>query len=352
MAIHLVRAVLTSTLNAAIAGRCRPDLFYLGTTDSDPSRAGVYRLEREGNLWKISPVMLGEAVMSLAVSGADCRVMAAGTLSGVHVSHDAGGSWSRVTPQGDMDSQTHRIPGILAGFNRNPLCGTPKLPWKTMDGGRSWQPIHVGIIDDSDIFSIVVDSGRILIGACSGIYRSEDGGVRWQKILGIPGESRRTYVVRTDPSNRQTIYAGTSNGLWKTLNAGATWMQKTTFPVRSIVLDPQDSRNLVLRQRSASGKAMMEATTVASANSGFVNRAVGGFLDLGDTILASAVYEVGSGTLFATQDGGQEWTARSGDSIFGEHIFHFARNSDFIFAAGPQHIFQSGDDAEPGHRFR
>ncbi len=50
--------------------------------------------------------------------------------------------------------------------------------WKTTDGGRRWTPIHEGMIDDSDVMSILVDRTnphRIYASAYSGIYLSENG---------------------------------------------------------------------------------------------------------------------------------------------------------------------------------
>ncbi len=39
-------------------------------------------------------------------------------------------------------------------------AGTWHLAWKTSDGGANWQHINKGMIDDSDVFSIIVSSGE------------------------------------------------------------------------------------------------------------------------------------------------------------------------------------------------
>ena len=54
-------------------------------------------------------------------------------------------------------------------------AGTWHLPWKTTDGGKNWQSIKEGIIDDSDVFSIIIDPANpnlVFASACSGIYKS------------------------------------------------------------------------------------------------------------------------------------------------------------------------------------
>src|SRR5690349_22599935 len=48
-------------------------------------------------------------------------------------------------------------------------AGTWHLPWKTTDGGRSWHNIKNGVIDDSDVFSIIIDPKQPQV-----VYRSEE----------------------------------------------------------------------------------------------------------------------------------------------------------------------------------
>jgi photosystem II stability/assembly factor-like uncharacterized protein len=71
-------------------------------------------------------------------------------------------------------------------------AGTYHLPWKTMDGGKNWSPVVKGMIDDSDVMSIVVDPANpsnVHATACSGIYHSVDAGQNWKRYSGIPSSS-------------------------------------------------------------------------------------------------------------------------------------------------------------------
>jgi len=46
----------------------------------------------------------------------------------------------------------------FAGQDPNTVyAGTWHLAWKTADGGATWQQIKKGMIDDSDVFSVIVD---------------------------------------------------------------------------------------------------------------------------------------------------------------------------------------------------
>src|SRR5262249_34844736 len=92
-------------------------------------------------------------------------------------------------------------------------AGTPHLAWKTADGGATWRRIPVGMEEDSDIFSIDVDASQrlhLFAGACSGIYRSLNGGGTWSSLENVTGGSYRTYVVTRLPGRSNVILAGTS----------------------------------------------------------------------------------------------------------------------------------------------
>ena len=82
------------------------------------------------------------------------------------------------------------------------------------------------MIDDSDVFSIIVSAANpseVFASACSGIYKSVSGGDLFDKIKGIPFTARRTRVLKQDPSNPAIVYAGTTEGLWKTADEGKNW---------------------------------------------------------------------------------------------------------------------------------
>src|SRR5581483_8209338 len=101
-------------------------------------------------------------------------------------------------------------------------------------GGSSWEHINKGMIDDSDVFSIIVDKANpsiVFVSACSGIYKSESAGALFKKIQGILFSARRTRVLKQDPGNLSIVYAGTTEGLWKSMDLGKIWKRVSSSDV-------------------------------------------------------------------------------------------------------------------------
>ena len=224
---------------------------FASTWTQDPSAGGgIFESEDGGHIWRIAG-LAGQAVRALAQSTSEPDRMVAGTLDGVYGSRNGGSSWQRLSPASNAEIRNldsvaldPRHPDVL-------YAGTFHLPWKSADGGKTWASVHAGMIDDSDVMSLLVDhsdSQLLYASACSGIYRSTNGGALWQKINGIPYTSRRTQIILEDPAAPQTIYAGTTEGLWKSSDGGGNWRLMTApdLVINSMVLPASSPGRIVL----------------------------------------------------------------------------------------------------------
>ena len=130
-------------------------------------------------------------------------------------------------------------------------AGTWWRAYKTTDSGKNWRLIKNGMIDDSDVFAVTIDSknpDHIISSACSGIYESWNGGELWKKVQGIPSQSRRTRDILQHPSMPGTIYAATTEGFWMSSNGGKSWILTTTkaLEINSIAVHPDPTRTAFL----------------------------------------------------------------------------------------------------------
>jgi hypothetical protein len=67
--------------------------------------------------------------------------------------------WERISPANHEDLRNFDSVAFPIRTTKIIYAGTYHLPWKTMDRGK-WSPVVKGMIDDSDVMSIVVDPAR------------------------------------------------------------------------------------------------------------------------------------------------------------------------------------------------
>ena len=108
------------------------------------------------------------------------------------------------------------------------------------------------------------DPSVIVIGALDGVFRSRDGGRRWQKISLASRDIRNVESIAIDPENPEIVYAGTWHLAWKTVDGGLSWRR-----VREGVIDDSDVFSILLDRSNSQ-------TVFASACSGIYKSADGG----------------------------------------------------------------------------
>lgn len=133
---------------------------------------------------------------AIAFHPSNPAVFLLGTASGgLWKSSDNGKSWTELIFNGNTkgissiawDKSDSNVIYIGTGDFNNDAIGNGVF--KSIDGGKSWQPINNGISNQLIVKCIVIDprnSNIVLIGTNSGIYRSINGGKNW-KQCNYPG---------------------------------------------------------------------------------------------------------------------------------------------------------------------
>jgi photosystem II stability/assembly factor-like uncharacterized protein len=296
-----------------VVDRSNTKRLYASTWSLYSGGGGVYRSDDSGRTWNIIG-LAHETVRALAQSPNNAKLWLAGSLTGVYRSEDEGASWVRITPEHHDDLRNFDSVAFDPKSDAIIYAGTYHLPWKTSNGGKDWFPVVKGMIDDSDVMNIIVDpanSDNVHATACSGIYHSTNGGTQWVKYQGIPSVFRRTQLIRMDPSNPNILYAGTTSGLWKTVNEkDFKRVTPVNWIINALVIDPKNPQKLIIgTEREGVQISEDGGNTFMAANSGFQHQHIGDVaVDREHPERALVVLTFDNDAFMSTKDGGASWT--------------------------------------------
>jgi photosystem II stability/assembly factor-like uncharacterized protein len=277
---------------------------------------GFFKTTDGGVTWRESQELKAEAIHSLEQSPSNPNMLIVGTENRVYKSNDSGETWAPVSPFGTTGIAS------LAIDPRDPntiYAGTWYLPYKSSDGGQSWKSVKSGMIDDSDVFALDIDPrnpNHIIASACSGIYDSKNSGESWRKIQGIPSQSRRTRAILQHPSIAGLVFAGTTEGFWRSSNGGAdgSWSLTTRrdLEINSIAVHPSNPQTIFIATNNYGVMVSRDAgKSFTQTNEGYSSRFTNFILpdrERPERIYASTINTAtGGGFIFISNNGGASW---------------------------------------------
>ena len=274
---------------------------------------GVYQSNDAGRNWKVIG-LAHETVRALAQAPTNPKTLVAGSLTGVYRSKDEGVTWERITPAHHDDLRNFDSVAFDPHDENIIYAGTYHLPWKTADGGKNWFPISKGMIDDSDVMSIIVDPSNptnVHATACSGIYHSVNSADQWKRYSSIPFVYRRTQLIRQDPQNPEVLYAGTTSGLWKTTNENDfKRLTPIDWVINAMLIDPSNPQRIILgTEREGVQISDNGGTSFHSANTGFQHQHILDVaMDREHPERSLVVLTFDTNAFLATKDGGNTWS--------------------------------------------
>lgn len=276
-------------VRALIIDPARPDTLYVGTSGGEVyvshdaartwrnPRGGVpfpgyivdnLVIDRTGRLWAASWGLWGggaiavsedggatwsrrdsgleeQSIRAIAIDPHDADFIVAGALTGVWRSTDAGKTWDKISDQINVEALA-----IDPRSRDRIYVGTWRQGYRTEDGGKIWKLINTGMVLDTDMFEITVDRenpDNMWVATCGWVYGTTNRGDNWTRYRdGF--NNRRVHDIEIDPCDRDSLYAGTVAGLYRSHDRGKSWyvVSDESLVVHTIALDPQRPDRIIL----------------------------------------------------------------------------------------------------------
>jgi photosystem II stability/assembly factor-like uncharacterized protein len=308
----------TDTIVSIALHPTNPRILYVATNES------VYKSRDGGLTWERMATDLSTyRVLSLALDPQHPATVYAGTMiDAVYKSPDGGQHWM------PYNAGLKEHISVVNQFVFDPrdsekiYAATTVGVFYSTDGGRDWNERMAGMKEVHIVVAIALDPKRpniLYAGTTGGAYRSSDGGVSWKKVNDglVPAEildasmALGVNTLAIDPVNTDIIYAGTTRGLFRSLNAAALWSRigraMADQYISSLVIDPTNPMTLYAGGRAGIQKSTDRGETWQAMNQGLetLNIRTIAMSPLDPQTLYAGTN--GSG-LYRSTDGARTWT--------------------------------------------
>ena len=253
--------------------------------------------------------------------------------------------------------------------------------YKSTDAGATWQ--NTGLSNSAYIGRVLVDysnSQRVFVAACGnlftanderGIFRSDDGGQNWQRVLYLTDSTSAIDLVQ-HPTNPLILYAsmwerirglttrrsfGLTSGIWKSIDGGTTWNEMMTgLPHGSnvgrigIAIAKSSPSTLYAfydldNSEVAVYKTTNGGTTWTRTNDGALagmNSNFGWYLGQVrvDPVNPNRVFVMGV-SIYKTENGGTSWTSPASDIHVDNHAMFFDVANNRILQGNDGGLYKS-----------
>jgi photosystem II stability/assembly factor-like uncharacterized protein len=299
----------------------------------------------------------GDARSFASVSGSPSHIYLGTTHGWIYESFDKGVTWHRLAlldPTEDL--VVDNILVDAANPERVWASGwKPDKPdgglWSSPDGGVQWQPVPA--LKGQSIFSFAQapsDPKVLFAGTLLGVYRSTNAGADWELIS--PPASKEIHEVESlavDPTDPDVVYAGTWHLPWKTDDGGKNWRNIKEGVIEdsdvfSIIIDPERPRTVFLSACSGIYKSE-NAGSLFHKIQGIPSTARRTRVLIQDPSNREVVYAGTTEGLYKTEDGGRNFKPMTADDVIVNDVFVDPTDPKHVLLATDRGGVQASDDA-------
>lgn len=281
---------------------------------------GVFKTTNQGELWDVTGPLRDNGIFDLAVNRADSNVIFIATQSGgVYRSVNAGTNWSLCNGPADAALGSKNIRALALTADGATLFAASQGSGVFMVQGASandcnlaaTNPIRwlgTGTLPERNVRVLVLQGTQLIAGTAGGSYVSEIGSNNW---VGPNIALAHVNAFAADSANTSTFFAGTAQGVLKSVDKGITWTAQSTgmrsLDITDIALHPSNPAiRFAATRHSGIARSLDGGNTWSFVNTGIAD------LQVLSVALAGASPAVYLGTanlgLFKSDDNGATWS--------------------------------------------
>lgn len=296
-----------------------PNIMYVATNDY------IYKTRDGGRTWtNLSRGMSYSRVIAMAIDPVYPATVYAGTKGdAVYKSHDGGQRWASM--RAGLDDAT--ITSVVNQFLFDPadaqhiFLATTMGVFETKSGGEQWTKKMEGMKEVLMVVTLGMDPARpsiLYAGTSGGVYKSIDQAGHWEKVNNglVPSDMLKTSralnvtSVLVDPYEPDTVYAATLVGLYKSTDAGKAWKRigesLADQMIVAMVLDRTRRGVIYITGRDGVHRSEDAGATWKLVNSEFVTTNIRTIAQSATDPMVFYVGTNGSG-LYRSKDAGETW---------------------------------------------
>lgn len=193
--------------------------------------------------------------------------------------------------------------------------------WKTVDGGQLWEPLtdelpilnHGAVaVDPSNPDTVYAGTGEYTTQSQGdGLFRSTDGGQTWERIATTAQVGTTCTGVVVDPTDPQRIHVTGNAGYARTTDGGQTW-SLLGGDCSSLAVNPQDPNILYIAQYAdgvyRSTNAGQSFTKLATLTGPMSRIIITLAPSNPDVLYVALVYGSSLRAMYRSADGGDTWS--------------------------------------------
>jgi photosystem II stability/assembly factor-like uncharacterized protein len=293
--------------------------------------------------------LFGADVRALIVDSRDADTLYLGTSSGeVYVSRDAARSWT--LPRNGIPFPGYIVDSLLLDRTGRLWAASWGL-WGggviavSSDSGRTWSRRDAGL-EGFSVRAIAIDprdENFVVVGGLTGVYRSRDGGMTWEKI----SDQENVESLAVDPRTNDRIFVGTWRQGWRTDDGAKSWKHIAEGMVLDtdmfeIHIDPRKPDSVWVATCGWVYNSKNTGDNWTRYRDGFNNRRIHD-VEV-DPCDPNTVYAGSVAGLYRTDDNGKSWYVVSDEGlVINSVVLHPSRPDRIILGIEGDGVYVSND---------